>query len=404
MSRWTGEEMASASESDSIEELARDFHHHDEGLDGIFDVYRQLRQGCPVGYSQRYDGFYFATRYEDIYRIEQDPQSFCVAPTMLIPPFGNRRPMIPIDIDPPMHAKYRKILLPMFSPQQIDKVEPRVREVANRLIDALGDRTECDASYEYARPLPMIVFCQMMGLPDEEYERFQDWVERIIYVRTHDFGDAERAADEVYTFFTDLLEARRREPYRDDLIGRLLSGEIDGRPLSEEELLDYCFLLFLAGLETTAWTIRSGMWHLAQHPEDRAKLVRQPELVSVAVEEILRCFSPAQAMGRTATKDGVEVGAQKLKKGDRVLILFGSGNRDEEEFPMADEVIIDRQPNRHLAFGGGIHRCLGSNLGRREVKVALEEFLRRIPDFRIADGANPAWHGIGPLPLKLDRV
>jgi cytochrome P450 len=389
------------SEDAEVQQVARRFGHHDEDLDAIFDTYREFRNKCPIGRSERFGGFWFLSRYEDVYQAEQEWRTFSVAPSMLLPPLGNERPGIPVDIDPPMHGKYRRILLRAFAPRQIDTVEPFVRSEANRLIDSFIDSKTFDASSEYATLLPMIVFTRMAGLPQEDYELYQDWVRRIFYVRTHDYEDTKAAAGECYAYFQDILRQRRSEPANDDLIGALLSAEVDGRPLTENELLDYCFTLLFAGLETTAWTIRSSLWHLAQHPRDQARLREDPELVATAVEEFLRCLSPVQGMARTLTQD-VVMRETHLSKGERVLVLFGSGNRDEDVFPDADEVIVDRQPNRHFAFGVGIHRCLGSNLARREVIVALEELLKRLPMFRLAEGPRPPWHGIGPLPLTVE--
>ena len=381
-----------------IEELAANFGHHDEDLDDAFEVFRALRAGCPVGHSDKYGGFWFVTRYEDIYRAEQDWETFSVAPSMLFPSLGTRRPMIPIDIDPPMLQKYRRILLPAFAPSQIDGLEPMVRRTASSLIDAFAGQEGCDASLQYARPFPTIVFADMAGFPQEDYDRFQDWVERIVYVRTHDPEEAERATEEAYDYFAELVMARRTEPPREDLLGKLLAAEIDGRPLTEEELVDYTFLLMIAGLETTAWAVRSSLWHLAQHPEDRRRLVERPQLIGPATEEFLRCMAPVQGMARTLKRD-VEMRGHTMREGERVLLVFGSGNRDEEVFEDADSIRVDREENPHFAFGVGVHRCLGANLGRREMRVALEEFLKRIPEFRLADGPVPEWWGVGPLPI-----
>lgn len=383
-----------------IRELARTFGHHDEGLDVAFDVYRDLRLRCPVGRSERYGGFWFAVRYDDIHRIEQEPETFAVSPGMLLPPMGHVRPGIPIDIDPPMHTKYRRIMLPAFTPQRMNEMEPAVRRIARELLDEIGDAREIDASRRFAVPMPMRVFCELAGLPAEDSERLEDWINRIFYVRTHDYADTERAAAECCTYLAEHFEARREGPPRDDLPGRLLAAEIDGRPLTDEELVDYGFVLLTAGLDTTAWVIRSGLWHLAQHPEDRARLAAHPELVPTASEEFLRCLSSVQAMARTATRD-VPLDGRHVARGDRVLIVFGAGNRDEAVFPDSDRIHIDRQPNPHMAFGVGIHRCLGSNLARRELRVAFEEFLARFPEFSLAPGSDPPWHGIGPLPLVL---
>ena len=401
MRETTSEHPETHEEPDErILELARTFGHHDEGLDDAFDVYRELRERCPIGRSDRYGGFWFAVRYDDIHAIEQQPETFAVSPGMLLPPMGHVRPGIPIDIDPPMHGKYRRITLPAFTPQRIAEMEPMVRGIARGLLDEIGDVDEVDASKRFAVPVPMRVFCAVAGLPAEDSERLEDWIDRIFYVRTHDYADTERAAAECCAYLAERFEARRREPPRDDLLGRLLTAEVDGRPLSEEELVDYGFVLLTAGLDTTAWVIRSGLWHLAQHPEDLARLVEQPELIPTAVEEFLRCLSSVQAMARTATED-VPLDGHQVAEGDRVLIVFGAGNRDEAVFPDGDRIRIDRQPNPHMAFGVGIHRCLGSNLARRELRIAFEEFLARHPVFTLAPGADPPWHGIGPLPVVL---
>ena len=208
----------------------------------------------------------------------------------------------------------------------------------------------------------MVVFAEMAGLPKEDYDRFQEWVERTMYGRTDDPEDAVAASKEVYAYFRALRLERLAEPERDDLIGCLLAGRIDGRALSADEFADYCFLLLVAGLETSAWSIRAALWHLAQHPEDRRRLVAEPELLVKATEEFLRCLTPVQGMARTLQED-VEIRGQVIEAGERVLLLLGSGNRDEEVFADADTVVIDRGDNPHLAFGIGSHRCLGSNLG-----------------------------------------
>lgn len=383
----------------SIEDLAANFDHHDEGLDNIFSTYSELRGKCPVGRGHKYGGFWFVTKYEDIYRIEHDSETFKVAPTMIVPPMGNKRPMIPIDLDRPDNLKFRRILLRDFAPQKIDAIGPAVRSVARQLLSNVPDSNEIDASAVLAKPLPTIVFSRMMGLPEEDLPLFHDWVDRIVYVRTHDPEVSRRTVDELYEYFSKLRSRRLTQGSRDDLIGHLLQGEIDGRPLTEDEFSDYCLLLFIAGLETTAWTIRSSLWYLAQHEEDLGRLASDFSLIPTAVEEFIRCFTPSQGMGRTVTQD-VEIRGKHVSKGDRLLLLFGSANRDEDEFPDAEEVVIDRRPNRHMSFGLGIHRCLGANLARREIRVALEEFLSIFREFRLVDEDSP-WHGIGPLRLRV---
>src|SRR5919201_6281919 len=213
--------------AERILELARTFGHHDEGLDVAFDVYRELREHCPIGRSERYGGFWFAVRYEDIHRIEQQPEDFAVSPGMLLPPMGHVRPGIPIDIDPPMHGKYRRITLPAFTPQRIAEMEPMVRGIARDLLDEIGDVDEVDASKRFAVPMPMRVFCAVAGLPAEDSERLEDWIDRIFYVRTQDYADTERAAAECCAYLRSHFEARRGRPPTDDLLGKLLVAEVD---------------------------------------------------------------------------------------------------------------------------------------------------------------------------------
>jgi cytochrome P450 len=380
-----------------VHQLASGFSHHDEGLEDAFRKYARFRAECPVGRSDQHGGFWFVTRYQDIYQIEQNPEQYAVAPTMLLPRFSDT-PMIPVDIDPPAHTNYRSLLLPAFSAGQIARIEPRIREVARGLLDEIGSDV-FDASKAFARVLPMIVLSQMAGFPADGYARYQDWIDRIVYGRTQDLGGAQRASEEVYQFLRGLLRARAGKEGPDDLVGILLRAEVDGQPLSEYELVNYLFTLMMAGLETTAWAIRSSLWHLAQHPDDRRLIAQNPAMAAVAAEELLRCLSPVQGMARTVTQDGAGLGGVQFKKGDRILLVFAAGNRDEQKFENPDLVDISREPNPHVSFGVGIHRCLGSHLARRELKVALQEFLGRFPDFSLADPGETPWYGVGPLQL-----
>jgi cytochrome P450 len=378
-----------------------DFDYHGESLDNIFDTYKELRRECPVGYSEKYGGFWYLTKNEDIFAAEQDHATFSVAPSMLLPNFGTEVPLIPIDIDQPAHTAYRRILLPLFTPKAIDALTPRVVEVAHELASSIDATGVADVSHAFARPLPTIIFSVLAGFPEEDWPRFDKWVDEIIYERVESPDVAKAAADEVFAYFDDLLEKRRHEPPREDILGYLLNAEVDGKPLTHDELLSYCYLLFLAGLDTTGWAIRSSLWYLAQNPEAQRRLREDPDLVPGAVEEFLRTLSPVQAMARTATRD-VEVGGNQIKAGERVVLAFGSGNRDEDTYDRPDEIVIDREQNRHFAFGVGIHRCLGSNLGRREVVVALQQFLAVLPPFSLAEPDQP-WHGVGQLNLTFDR-
>jgi len=373
-----------------------DFDFHGTPLDTVFDDYRVMHQRCPVSWSDHYGGFWTLTRYEDVNRAEHDWDTFSVAPSMILPPFGTDRPLIPLDIDPPHLTGYRQVLLPFFTPKKMDVLVPRTLQIANELLDELAGHEVVDAS-RYSRMLPAMVFGEYCGFPMADATQFDQWVDDIVFVRSEDEAVARAAAADVYDYFRDLIARRRREPGA-DVISALLAADHDGRPLDDEEMLDICYLLFVAGLETTAGTIRAGLWHLGQHPDELARLAADPSLIPAATEEILRALSPVQAMARTLKQD-TEIGGVQMHAGERVVLAFGAANRDPEMFECPHEVRLDRSPNPHVAFGVGAHRCLGSNLARREVHVALEAFLARYPRFELARPAQ--WHGVGPLELEV---
>ncbi|MEU6230619.1 cytochrome P450 [Streptomyces sp. NPDC047042] len=380
---------------------ARNFTYHGAALDGIFDTYRELREQCPVGRSEQHGGFWFLTKSEDILAAEQDPETFSVTPSMLLPEFGNDLPMIPIDVDPPEHTDYRRLLLPLFTPKAIAQLDEGMYRTARELATQIASQEVADVSAAFARPMPTIVFSRLAGFPEEDWPKFDHWVDEVIYERVDDPARAQRASQEVMDYFGALLTSRAGDEKSDDLMSHLLNVEMQGRKLTQDELRSFFYLLFLAGLDTTAWAIRASLWYLAQNPKAQARLRENPDLIPTAAEEFLRTMSPVQAMARTCKRD-TEVGGQQIKAGERVVLVFGAGNRDPEVFDNPEEIDLDREDNRHLSFGGGIHRCLGSNLGRRELIIALEEFLRTVGDFSLADPSEP-WHGVGPLTLRIGR-
>lgn len=386
--------------AEDLKELASSFDFHGKALDDIFETYKPLRRQCPVGRSEKYGGFWFVMKSDDIFAAERDPEHFSVAPSMLLPNIGTDEPMIPIDIDPPEHTAYRRALLPYFTPQIIEGLVPGMREVARGLVQEFLTSEDKDVSRTYARPMPGIVFSRIAGFPEEDWMKFDRWIDEIFYGREDDPERAYKAGGQVRAYFDNLLDKRQDGPRKEDLIQVLLEAEVNGRPLTRDELLSYCYLLFAGGLDTTAWAIRSSLWYLAQHPEDQQRLREDPDLVSTAGEEFLRTMAPVQGMARTCKKD-TTIRGQEIKAGDRLLLVFGSGNRDPEAFEDPDTIKIDRQENKHLAFGAGHHRCLGSNLGRRELVVGLQEFLAAVPSFSLADPTE-VWHGVGKLALKID--
>jgi cytochrome P450 len=320
---------------------------------------------------------------------------------------GNDRPLIPLQIDPPDHAKYRRLLDPQFSPKKMAALEPDFRVLVNEVIDKFADRGECDFHEDFATPLPSTFFLRLTALPLSDLSVFLQWRDNIIRpdVEPGDFDAATeiRAATgrEIYAYFERALDERTKR--RDDgLLSRLLDAEIEGHSLTREELLDICYLLIIAGLDTVTATLDCFVHRLARHPEERQRLVDDPSLTPAVVEELFRFESPVMVTPRTVKQD-VTVGGVDLRAGDNVTLVLGAGNLDDGEFAHPDTVDFDRGRNRHLAFGGGPHRCLGSHLARLEVRVALEEWHRRIPDYRIPDGADfhfsPGIRQTNTLPL-----
>ena len=300
----------------------------------------------------------------------------------------------PITSDPPMHTWARRLLLTRFGPQAIDTMTPITQGIADDLIDAFAADGHTDAALSYARHIPVRVIATMLGIPLEDEARFTDWAVRILQQGFDHLTEAAEAIREVLAYFGDQLAVRAEVPIDerpDDILSFLVQAEHDGAPLSLHHQLGSCFLLLLAGIDTTWSAIGSALWHLATNPDDQAWLRREPALIPTAVEEMLRFYSPV-TMAREVTDDTVLRGCP-MRAGDKVLLAFPAGNRDPAVFEDPDEFHLDRLQNRHFAFGSGIHRCLGSNLARMELAVAMETFLTRIPTFTIDGDADPAWSG-----------
>jgi cytochrome P450 len=307
-----------------------------------------------------------------------------------------KRPLIPLQIDPPDHRKYRKLLDPLFAPQRMKLLEDSTSRLVNDLIDGFGDATEIDFSRQFSMPFPSQVFLTLFGLPMAELPRFlamKDGIIRPDHVVGHEFGhpDTEehqrQTADSIYDYFEQEIHARAGRHDGDDLLSHFLRVEEDGDTLTHEEVLDICFLFLIAGLDTVTATLDCFFGYLAEHPDARRKLVDEPDAVPAMVEEMLRWETPVMGCARVATAD-TEIEGFAVSEGEQVMALLGAANVDEAEFENANELVWDREVNRHLAFGGGIHRCLGSHLARLELRVALREWHRRIPDYGIKPGVE----------------
>ncbi|MFJ2868466.1 cytochrome P450 [Kitasatospora sp. NPDC087314] len=366
-----------------------------------FTVYDDMRSGCPVAHSEKHGGYWIAASYQAVDDVAKNPELFSSV-SISVPKnaFGDdlaERP--PITLDPPRHGAFRRTLLPAFSPRQIKALEPSVREHARELLAGITGRDRCDAAAEYAKKIPSRFMARMIGCDDDRQDEFAEQMRALL--EANEMAEIQAAMAQTQPFLDDLIEQRRREP-GEDLVSCVLSAEIDGRKLTGPELIGSLVLIITAGIDTTWSALGSSLWHLARHPEDRRRLVAEPELIPTAVEEFLRAFSPVQ-IARVVTRDTEFHGAQ-LSAGDSILLGMPSANRDGAEFPSADRVDIGREVNRHLAFGVGIHRCIGSSMARMEMRIALEEWLRAIPEFTLAPGDAVKWstgHVWGPRRLDL---
>jgi cytochrome P450 len=352
-------------------------------------TYRRLRQECPVARRETDTrGEVFLSRYEDIFWAMRHPEYFTSADMDL---YLGEQPQIPLEVDPPLHTQYRRLLNPQFVPREIEKLEPEIRSTVRELLDRFAGRGSCDFHEEFATPLPSTIFLPLMGLPREDLPQFLKWRDDNVRpaVEPGDFEGAERirrqASLEMNEYFRRAIALRREEP-NDGLLSRIVQWTIDGEPLSERVLLGMSHLLLIGGLDTVTATLDCMIAFLATHPDHRREIVEHPERIPGAVEELLRWLTPVMLVPRSVAQD-VELGGVQLKAGDSVSLVLGAANDDEDEFG-ASAVDFTRDPNRHLAFGGSHHLCLGAHLARLELRIALDEFHRRIPDYRIAEGAE----------------
>ena len=396
-----------------VTDWATDFDHTDPvWAADPFPIWDDLRTRCPVAHSERFNGVYLPTRHEDISAIAHDTEHFTsknVIVSNLVAlaeaPVG---PAPPITSDPPYHQHARRALLPAFSPRAIEPLTGPTRELCERLLDKLeadvaAGRDIVDAADEYAGNIPPAVISKMLGLPIEDGDLFREFIHLVV----EDANASPEARIEGFRKFDEYLGVHINdhvEHPRDDLISYLLDTEIEGRRLEPGEIFGTVILILVAGIDTTWSAIGASLFHLATHPEDRRRLAADPALMATATEEFLRAYAPV-TMARIV-KEPFELGGVMLEKDQWVLLPFPAANRDPEVFERADEVLIDREINRHAAFGLGIHRCLGSNLARMELTVALECWMARFPHFELGDPAGVRWSGgqvRGPrrLPLRI---
>jgi cytochrome P450 len=376
-------------------------------------VYREMRAACPVTRAAITESLVLS-RYEDVAWALRHPEIFSSAMDLQVA-LGTERPMIPQQIDPPAQTRYRKLLDPHFSRRKMEALIPSIRANANALIDTFIDAGECEFDEAFAIPLPCTAFLDLLGLPQEDLALFLELKDGIIRPQKAqpdlDFEGAQRVRVEsgrrIYRYFERIIDERRRESTPcEDLLSSILSAEIDGEKLISTEILDICFLLLLAGLDTVTATLGCNIAYLAANPDQRRRILEHPELLPGAVEELMRWETPVTAVPRLVKRE-VEVGGTVIAEGELVTLLIGAANTDESHFPEADRVDFERERNIHMAFGAGPHRCLGSHLARMELCAAMEEWHRRIPEYHIKSGETPRYSpGIREvlyLPLVWER-
>src|SRR5262245_11871685 len=356
-------------------------------------IYDLMREHTPVLRTEqggtiiaRHEDVEFALRNADVFSSDMEAVSI-----------GNVRPLIPLQVNPPEHVKYRRLLDPLFAPKQVALLEADVRKLSNQLIDDFIHAGECEFNSAFAIPLPCTVFLRLLGLPLEDLDRFLEMKDNIIRPN----GEAAQipgaeftriqaeTGQRIYAYFNKVLDEREQQP-QDDMLTGFLEAEVDGHRLTREDILDICYLFLLAGLDTVTASVGCMVSYLAQHPEQRQRLVDDPSRIPGAVEELLRWGTPVPGVPRVVAQE-VELSGERLQPGQKVTVLLGSANIDERGFPEPAEIDFARPANRHLAFGGGVHRCLGSHLARLELRVALEQLHERIPDYAIKPGEEPKY-------------
>jgi cytochrome P450 len=392
-----------------VSDWATDFSHLEpEWATDPYPIQDELRERCPIAHTDRFGGGWLPVRYEDVAAIAYDTERFSSRSIIM----GNFRPPVdiapiggspPISSDPPFHHDARKLLLPAFTKTAVSKLEPATRAFCHALIDKFEGNETVDAAGDYAQHIPMRVIADMLGFPPEDGPKFREFVENTLEGINLEPEERIARMSKLFDYILDQIHDHLARP-REDLTTFLIDAELYGRKLEADHVAGTMVLLLIAGIDTSWSAIGASLWHLAKNPADRERLVAESRLLPTAVEEFLRAYAPV-TMARLV-KDDMNWNGVDMKAEDWILLSFPAANRDPAQFERANEVIIDREVNRHAAFGLGIHRCVGSHLARMELRVALEVWLERIPDFSLADPDAVTWstgqiRGPRHLPLRI---
>ena len=373
-----------------VEDFATDWDHTDaQWVQDPYPIWEDLRSRCPVAHTDRYGGAWFPATHAGVSAVANDTENF-TSRTVII---GNGRPeedalpapigvAPPITSDPPFHQIARRLILPAFAPGPVNALEPRIRELCVKLLDQVQGQELVNGGVDYAQYIPAAVISRMLGFPEKDDDIFREFVHIVLEGVDHPVEQRVEEFAPIEEYFTTQIEDHQASP-RDDLTSYLLNVEVGGEKLAIEHVFGTMLLVLVAGIDTTWSAIGASLLHLATHPDDLERLVNEPELMPFAIEEFLRFYAPV-TMARLVKHDMDYLGVP-MKEYDWILLGFPAANRDPAVFKDADKFIIDRMENRHLAFGLGIHRCAGSNLARLELRVAIEEFIKRYPRFEVAD-------------------
>jgi cytochrome P450 len=372
----------------SPKELAENFDYTDpETVENLYAVFKELRDQSAATYSPKFGGHWAVTRYEDIVAIAKDTTGYTNTEGVTIPDVGNVVRSIPLEIDPPEHTVYRRFLMPRFRKSVIDQMEGNLRRMVVHCLNTAIEAGECDLVETLTVKVPAMAIADLLGLPDTDWDTFHEWtvaMQQTAY--DEDEGANTRAAEALGGYLAGAIEARRGSPDDDGgVLYQLANGLVNDEQIPTDRALGMAILILMAGHDTTASGASSSLHFLADKPELRTQLAQDPELVDKFVEELLRIEAPVTGMSRTATCPH-NVDGNDIAEGDKILLLWSSGNHDERVFPNPDEFDIDRNGRPNLAFGWGAHRCIGEFVARLELRVIIQEVIRMIPDYRLKDG------------------
>jgi cytochrome P450 len=382
-----------------------DFDHYSkEFATAPRETWDSMMSKCPVAWSDHHGGFWVISDYDGVSTVsrdvetyasrnDQDPESIYRGVAI---PNGSVR-FVPVETDPPEFYGYRRLLTPFFSPGSVERRKPRIQEIADALIDQVIESGQIDLVEDFAGVLPAILTLELLGIPISEWQKYARPMHAFIYTPS-DAPERDQVVQEflgITTALVDVIEQRKKER-EDDFVSFLIDAKIDGQLLGDEMILGICMVVVGGGVDTTTAATSQALNYLSQNPIARQRLIDEPELMASANEEFLRFFTPVQTIGRTASRD-VELKGQHISRGDRVMIAWAGANQDESEFPRPHDLQLDRSPNRHSAFGLGIHRCIGSSLARTQMSIMIRTVLDRLPDYVVDTEAARPYTSIGQI-------